>query len=101
MRGRCELRGVEHVLVEQRVRRVDRGELELLLRAEVREEAALAHPDRLCQAADRQARDALDRRQLCGLMQNRIAAPLTVAAPSGRRAVAVVVATDFDHRLTR
>ena len=51
-RRRCELGGIEHVLMEQGVRRVDRGELELLLRAEVGEQPALAHPDGIGEPAE-------------------------------------------------
>ena len=57
---------------EERARGVDRRELELLLGAEVGEEAALAHPDRVGQAADREAVDALDRGEPGGLVEDRL-----------------------------
>ena len=75
--GRC---GLDHLLGEQRTGRLDGGQLELLLGAEVREEAALAHPDRLGQAADREAAEALDRRELRGFTEDRVTAAAAVAA---------------------
>ena len=44
------------------------------------EQAALAHPHRVGQPADREPVDALDGGQLCGLAQDRVAAAFTVAA---------------------
>ena len=51
--GRRLARGLDHQLLEDRARRFDRGELQLLLGAEVREQPALAHPDRVGQARER------------------------------------------------
>ena len=73
-------RRLDHLLGEQRTGRLDGGQLELLLGAEVREEAALAHPDRLGKPADREAAEPLDRRELRRLTQNRVAAAPAVAA---------------------
>ena len=75
-------RGVDHLGDEHRAGRLDGRELELLLRAEVGEEPALAHPDRVGQPADREPGDPLDRRQLapprggsrCGSARRRSAA---------------------------
>ena len=50
----------------------------------MREEAALAHPDGLGQPADREPVEALDGRELRGLVEDRAAAPLAVAAPPPR-----------------
>ena len=54
---------------------LDGRELELLLGPEVGEQAALAHPDRVCESADREAVDALDRGQSRCLAEDRLAAP--------------------------
>ena len=45
------------------------------------EEAALAHAHGLGQPADREPVEALDRREPRGLVEDRAAAPLAVAAP--------------------
>ena len=50
-----------------------------LLRPEVREEAALAHPDRACESSQREPLDALDRSQPRCLAEDRLAAPDAVA----------------------
>ena len=64
-----------------------RRELKLLLGAEVGEEPALAHAHGICEAADREPADALDRGQLGGLLQDRVATALAVAAALARRAL--------------
>jgi len=51
--GRRLARGLDYLLVENRTGRFDRGQLQLLLGAEVREQPALAHPDRVGQARER------------------------------------------------
>ena len=79
-------RGLDHLLPEEDARRLDRRELELLLGAEMGEEAALAHADRLGQAADREPADALDGGELCSLAENRVPAALAVAPPPARGA---------------
>ena len=81
MAGRARRRGRGHLVGEHRARGVDGGELQLLLRAEVREEAALAHADGLGEAADREPVDALDRRQARGLVEDRVSAPRSCASP--------------------
>src|SRR5215204_1559734 len=45
------------------------------------EEAALAHTHGRCQPADRESVDALDRGELSGFTQDRLAAAFAVAAP--------------------
>jgi hypothetical protein len=55
----------------------DRGQLQVELRAEVGEEAALAHPQIGGEAADRQALEALDRGEVDGATQDRGAGPLS------------------------
>jgi hypothetical protein len=59
---------------------LDGRELEFLLGAEVREQAALAHPHRVGEPRDRQAADALDRGQAGGRIEDRAPALLPVAA---------------------
>ena len=54
--GRRLGRGLDHQLLEDRARRVDRGQLQLLLGAEVREQPALAHADGVGQARRARAR---------------------------------------------
>ena len=66
--------------VNRALGRLDRRQLQLLLGAEMGEQAALAHPHRVGQPADREPVDALDRGELCGLAQDRVAAAFTVAA---------------------
>jgi len=51
------------------------------------EEAALAHPYGVCQTADREPADALDRGELRRLAQDGVAAALAVAAPPAYAAV--------------
>ena len=67
---------------------LDRRELELLLRAEVGVEPALAHAGGLGEVADREALEALDGGELRGRFEDRAPAPLAVGAapPRGRRA---------------
>jgi hypothetical protein len=69
----------DHLLGEDRARRLDRRELELLLRAEMGEEPALAHPDCLGEPADREPGDSLDGCELRRLVEDRVSAPLSVA----------------------
>ena len=78
--GRRNQRGLEHLLAEDRAGDLDRCELQLLLRAEVREEPALAHAHGIGQAGDREAVQAVDRGELRGLAQDRVATSLAVAA---------------------
>ena len=73
--GRPVERGIDDFGVEDRVGRLDRRELQLLLRPEVGEEAALAHPDRVGESPEREAFDALDRRQSRRRAEDRLAAP--------------------------
>ena len=79
-RRRRHQRGLDHELVEERVRGLDRRQLQLLLRAEVGEEPALAHPDRVSEPADREPVDALDRGEPRRLLQDRLAACFAVTA---------------------
>jgi hypothetical protein len=74
---------LEDVLLEHGRGRVDRGELEALLRAEELEHAALAHPDRVGEARQRQPAEAFDRRQARGLAEDRGPASLAVAPAPG------------------
>ena len=71
--------GVDDLGLEDRVGGLDGRELQFLLGAEVREEAALAHPDRVRESSEREPFDALDRRQLRCLAQDRLAAADAVA----------------------
>ena len=57
-------RGPDHGVGEDLLGRVDRRELELLLRAEVCVEPALRHPDVVGEPADREAVEALERCEL-------------------------------------
>ena len=57
----------EHLGDERLPRRRDRRQLQVLFRAEVRVEPALAHPDRRCEAADGKAFEPVDRRKARGL----------------------------------
>ncbi len=61
---------------------VDRRELELLLRAEVREEAALAHPDVLRQAPDREPVEPFDGGQPGGGLEDGGPAARAVFSPA-------------------
>jgi hypothetical protein len=70
----------DHVSVEDPLGGVDCRQLELLLRPEVRVEAALAHPDRPGEAADREPVDALDGREASGGVEDRAPAALAVGA---------------------
>jgi Thermophilic metalloprotease (M29) len=71
--------GLDDELVEDRARRLDGRDLELLLRAEVREQAALAHSDLIREPAEREAFEALHRREARGLLEDRAARPDAVA----------------------
>ena len=77
-------RGLDHLADEDLARRVDRRQLQLLLRAEVRIEAALRHARVLGQAADRKTVEAFDGGELRGRVEDRRAAALAVRAPSFR-----------------
>ena len=68
-----------HLGAEDLVRGLDRRELQLRFRAEVREQSALAHADGVGEAADREALDAVDRSQPCRLLEDRLTAPDSVA----------------------
>jgi hypothetical protein len=92
-------RGLDHQLVEQGARGIDRRELELFLRPEMGEEAALAHPDGVCEPADRQPADALDGRELRSFVEDRRAAPPDVASTFAQRASRFGLEC-FAHRLT-
>jgi len=74
-------RRLEHLRREDGLGGLDGRELELLLRAEVGEEAALAHADRVCKACDREAAQPLHRREARRLVEDRGPAALAVAAP--------------------
>ena len=91
---------LDHLLGEEGARRLDRGELELLLGAEVGEEPALAHPDGVRQSADRKPADALDRGESCGFAQDRVTAALAVAAPPARAVGCLSANGRLAHRLT-
>src|SRR5262249_8053716 len=94
-------RGLDDVLVEELLCRVDRRELELLLRAEVRVQAALAHPDGLGEATDGEAVDALDGRELRSCLEDRGSAPHAVRPSLARRARRSRLLSRLAHRLTR
>ena len=62
----------------------DRRQLQLLLGAEVREQAALAHAELGGEATDGQALESLDRSQVGGGLEDRLArAVATAPAPVG------------------
>jgi peptide/nickel transport system permease protein len=69
-------RGLDHLADEDARRVVDGRELELFLRAEVREQAALAHARRLGQAADRERLQTLLRRERRRHVEDGVARPL-------------------------
>jgi len=83
--GRGLGRGLDDQVLEDRARRFDRRQLELLLGAEVREQPALAHAHGLRQAGKREPVQSLDRGQACGLAQDCRAAALAVGPPAARR----------------
>jgi hypothetical protein len=83
--GRLLPRGLDHQLLEDRARRIDRGQLQLLLGAEVREQPALAHADRIGQARERQTIEPFNGRQARRLVQDRGTAALAVGPRSARR----------------
>jgi hypothetical protein len=66
-------------LVEDAARGLHRRELELLLRAEVREEAALGHPHVVGEPCEREPLDALHRREARRVLEDRLARPQPVA----------------------
>jgi hypothetical protein len=68
----------DHLAHEQLGRVIDGGELELLLGAEVSEEAALAHPGRFREPADRQRLEALFGREGGGGVEDRLPRPLSL-----------------------
>jgi len=74
------LRRLDDLSVVDLERRVDRCELELLLRAEVGVQAALTHSDVGRKAPDRDAFEALDRGEVRGGAQDLLAAALAVRA---------------------
>ena len=63
-------RGLEHVLAEPLRRRLDGRELQALLRAEQRRDAALAHVRGRREAADREPVEPLDRREVGRALQH-------------------------------
>ena len=75
--GRLE-RSFRHLAVVDLAGGLDRGVLQLLLRAKVREDAALAHADVLGEPADGETLQALDRRELGRRGEDRRAAALAV-----------------------
>jgi hypothetical protein len=77
--GRLRHGGQHDGLGEDRPRGADRGQLQRLLRPEVREQAALADRQLLGEPADRDAVQPLDRREVDGAPQHR--APGLVPAP--------------------
>src|SRR5439155_9835287 len=92
--------GLDHLLREQGACRLDRGDLELLLGAEVCEEAALAHPDGVGQPSDRESVYPDDGGELCSLTEDRVPAALAVATPSARASISATIGIHFVHRLT-
>ena len=80
--GGGRTRGLDHQLLEDRARGIDRGQLQLLLGAEVREEPALAHADRVGQAREREPVEPVHGRQAGRLAQDRRAAALAVGSPA-------------------
>ena len=73
-------RGLDDVRVEDLPGGVHGRELQLFLGAEVRVEAALAHPDVGGEVADGDALEAVDRGEVRGRAQDRLAAALAVRA---------------------
>ncbi len=98
--GRRVESGIDDLGLEDRVGGLDGRELQLLLGPEVREQAALAHPDRVCESSEREAFDALDRGQSRCLAEDRLAAPDAVAPRAPRRCGARPHEWLFAHRLT-
>ena len=76
--GRRGKRRFDDLGVEDSPRFVHGRELELLLRTEVCVDAALAHAQGVGQVADRQAFEAVDRRQRHGLANDRFAGSFTI-----------------------
>ena len=84
-----------HLAVVDLAGGLDRGELQLLLRAEVGKDAALAHAHVVGEPTDRQAVEALDRRQLRRRGQDRAAAAFAV----GPMPTAVVSESGAPHAI--
>ena len=78
--GRGGQRRFDDLGVEDPPGFVHGGELELLLRAEVGVDAALAHAEGAGEVADRQAFEAVDRRERHRLPHDRVAGAFTVGA---------------------
>ena len=79
-RIRNRLRRLDDLGFEDDARRVHRRELELLLRAEMGVEATLAHTDVRGKVADGEALETVDRGEVGGRAEDRVAAPLAVGA---------------------
>ena len=75
---RCAERGAEDLVHEGCAGGVDGCELEFLFGAEVGVEAALAHAGREREVPDREALEAVDRRQARGLVEDRRAGSLAL-----------------------
>ena len=91
--------GLDDFAGEDPARFLHGGQLEFLLGAEVRVQAALAHADRRGQVPDRQALQPVDGGQRRGRAQDRAAGafPVGARAPLG----AVVLAGGLGHRLDK
>src|SRR5262245_64965631 len=77
-------RGVDDLRVEDLAGGLDGRELQLLLRAEVRIEPALAHADVRSELADRETSQALDRGEIGGATEDRPPAAFAICAPAAR-----------------
>ena len=97
---RCRQCRVDHPLRKDDVGRLDRGELQLLLRAEVSEQPTLAHPHGVGQPAERKALEPFDRRELRGLVKDRLATSFTVNAAATRDRFGRPLEIRFRHHLT-
>ena len=97
--GACEC-GIDDLGLEDRVGGLDGCELQFLLGAEVGEQAALAHPDRVRESPEREPFDALDGGQSRCLAEDRLAAPDAVAPLAPRRRGSPHGYWLFVHRLT-
>ena len=82
---RLSQRGTYYVVNENAPRHLDRGQLQITLRTEVREKTALAHFQGFREVTDREAFQALNRGQIHSDAQNALARPL--ALPGSRAAV--------------
>jgi hypothetical protein len=76
----CVRRRLDDHLVEDRGRPLHGRELQLLLRAEVREQPALAHADALGEPREREPVEAFDRREARRLVEDRLTGADAVAA---------------------